>query len=131
MDKKLNLSQRWAEYRPTKGVLAWSCVACIAGTMIVGFTWGGWVTGGSARAMAASSANDARSQLAAALCVDRFQAAEDAVAQLERLRGVQSWGRRDFIEKGGWTTMPGASAPATQAAALCAEKLLAAGAVQS
>jgi hypothetical protein len=33
------LGQRWEAYRPTKALLVWSCA------VVVGFTWGGWVTG--------------------------------------------------------------------------------------
>ena len=43
-----SLSQRFADYRPSKTVLFWSCAGCVAATMIIGFTWGGWVTGGTA-----------------------------------------------------------------------------------
>ena len=49
---KVGLGQRWSEARPTKTVVFFSWVACVVATMIVGFTWGGWVTGSTARSMA-------------------------------------------------------------------------------
>ena len=38
----------WGDYRPSKATWFWSCVACVVATMVIGFTWGGWVTGGTA-----------------------------------------------------------------------------------
>jgi len=32
--------------------LVWACVATAVATMIIGFSWGGWVTGGTSRAAA-------------------------------------------------------------------------------
>ena len=57
--QKLSLARRWSDARPTKTVVFWSCVATMVVTMIVGFTWGGWVTGGTALKMAEASGEDA------------------------------------------------------------------------
>ena len=51
--------QRWSDAQPTKTVLFWACVASMVLTMIVGFSWGGWVTGGTARQTAENMARDA------------------------------------------------------------------------
>ena len=120
--------QRWNDYKASKGTLAWACVAGIVGTAIVGFTWGGWVTGGKAQTMATAAADDARSELVASLCVDRFNAGQNVAAQMEELKKTQSWSRRDFIEKGGWVAVPGKPMPTRQAATRCADQLLAANA---
>jgi hypothetical protein len=127
MDRKQSFGQRFEAYQPSKTLWGWSCIACVAGTIAVGFIWGGWVTGGSARKMAAAAADGAGSEMVAALCVDRFKAATDSTEQLDALKKLSSWSRRDFIEKGGWTTMPGKPGAMTQAATLCADQLLAAG----
>lgn len=124
MTETASIAQRWRAAQPSKTLLGWSCVATVIGTIVVGFVWGGWVTGGSARAMAESAADHARSELVATICVDRFEAAPDATVKLEALRGTQGWNRRDFIQKGGWTAMPDKAKPGDQAATLCAEKLL-------
>ena len=71
---KQSINQRWQGYRPTKTLLFWSCAGCAVATIIVGFAWGGWVTGGTARTMAEDAASSGRAQLAAAICVDRFKA---------------------------------------------------------
>ena len=77
-----NINQRFQDYRPSKTALFWSCAGCIVATMIVGFTWGGWVTGGSAQDMAEGAAEQAQAQVAAAVCVETFMAAADARPQL-------------------------------------------------
>ena len=92
---------------------------------MVGFTWGGWVTGGTARAMAAAAATGGRDEIVAAICVDRFQAGRDAHGQLAALKELQSWSRGSFIEKGGWATMPDKGKPTITAAQLCADQLVA------
>src|SRR5918993_1895083 len=50
------LGQRWAGYKATKATLFWSCAASVVATVVVGFAWGGWVTGGTAGSMAAAAA---------------------------------------------------------------------------
>ncbi|MBX6324016.1 MAG: hypothetical protein IRY94_19535, partial [Rhodospirillaceae bacterium] len=50
----------WKAWRPSKGLWFWSCVGASALTMIVGFGWGGWVTGGTASKMATDAAEQAR-----------------------------------------------------------------------
>jgi hypothetical protein len=119
------LGQRWVGYRATKATLFWSCAACIIATVIVGFTWGGWVTGGTARSMAAAAAASGRDELVATICVDRFRAGRDAHSQLAALKELQGWNRGAFIEKGGWATMPDKAKPASMAARLCADQLTA------
>jgi len=57
--EKVSLGQRWTKARPTKTLVFWLCVACAALTMIVGFTWGGWVRGATARSMAEAGAEEA------------------------------------------------------------------------
>jgi hypothetical protein len=123
MDAKRSLGQRWEASRPTKTMLFWSCAGCVVATIVVGFTWGGWTTGGTARSMAQEAALGSRNELAAAVCVDRFRAASNAEAQLVALKGLGSWDRGPFVEKGGWAAMPDKVEPGKGAARLCADKL--------
>ena len=125
MTTKQSLGQRWEASRPTKTMLFWSCAACAAGTILVGFTWGGWTTGGTARSTAQEAALGSRNELAAAVCVDRFKAAGDAPAQLAALKALGSWDRGPFVEKGGWAAMPDKVAPGDGTARLCVDKLAA------
>ena len=125
MTTKQSLGQRWEASRPTKTLTFWSCAACVAGTILVGFTWGGWTTGGTARSMAQDAALSSRNELAAGVCVDRFRAAGDASAQLVALKALGSWDRGSFVEKGGWAAMPDKVDPGKGAARLCGDKLAA------
>jgi hypothetical protein len=128
-----SLSQRFQQYRPSKTALFWACGGCVVLATIVGFTWGGWVTGGSAREMAANSAAQARQELAAIVCVDRFMAAPDAGVKLAALKEItSSYAQSKFVEDGGWAIIVPASATTTdykareddrKAAGLCAEEL--------
>lgn len=120
-----SLAQRWEQFRPSKTALFWSCVGSVVATIVVGFSLGGWVTGGTAQDMVNKAADGARHELAAAICVDRFAAATDARAQLASLREItSSYRQRQFVEEGGWATMPGTTKAERQAAALCAEQLV-------
>lgn len=124
MADKQSLSQRLEDFRPTKTLLFWSCAGCVLATLIVGFSWGGWVTGGTAQEMTSRAAADARSELAAAICVHRFANSADVSATLASLKKADSWKRDRFIEEGGWATLPGVKEPVAGAAGLCAEQLL-------
>jgi len=77
---------------------------------IAGFTWGGWVTGGKAEADAVQRANTAVVAALAPVCVERFQHGPDAPGALAALKKADSWSQGEFIEKGGWATIPGAKA---------------------
>lgn len=117
------LSQKWQDYRPTKGVWVWSCVACIALTMILGFTVGGWVTGGTAATMERQSAVDARQSLVASLCVNNFVSSPQASSALAKLKEASSWEQDDFIEEGGWASIAGLKEQVSGAADACADRL--------
>jgi hypothetical protein len=128
--QKQTLSQRFQEYQASKTVLFWSCAGSIVLATVVGFSWGGWTTGGSAQDMADKAAADARQQLAAIVCVDRFMAAPDVGVQLTALQEItSSYAQSKFVEEGGWAMIvPASSAAKTsaddrKAAGLCAQEL--------
>ena len=124
MADKPSIARRWETVTATKSQVFWACAVCVIGTLIVGFTWGGWVTGGTANQRSAQAASEARAQLAATMCVDRFGKGADVTAQLASLKTTSSWSQDRFIEEGGWVTPPGVSGPVSGAAALCVRKLL-------
>ena len=94
----------------TKPVL-WGLVGGAIAAAIVGFTWGGWVTGSKAETEATQRANAAVVVALAPVCVERFQRAPDVSANLAALKKADSWSQGDFIEKGGWATPQGSKAP--------------------
>ena len=127
------LSQRFQQYQASKTVLFWACAGSVIAATIVGFSWGGWVTGGSAMEMAEESAAQARQELAAVVCVDRFMAAPDAGVQLTALQEIESsYAQGKFVQDGGWATIVPATsttdytarADDRKAAGLCAEELV-------
>jgi pimeloyl-ACP methyl ester carboxylesterase len=131
-DQNQTLSQRFQQYRASKAVLFWACAGSALVATIVGFSWGGWVTGGSAREMAEESAAQARQELAAVVCVDRFMAAPDAGDQLTALQEITtSYAQGKFVADGGWAIIVPASSPTdyttrtddSKAAGLCAAEL--------
>jgi hypothetical protein len=93
-------------------------------SMIVGFTWGGWVSGSiTARKMSDKGATEAVVAPLAPICVKRFQRGTEANATLAQLKATDSWQRDSFIVKGGWATFPGESEPNHNFAETCAATL--------
>lgn len=105
MEEKAGLAQRWQNYRPSKARWFWSCIGCVIATMIVGFTWGGWVSAGTASQIASKAAHDARAQLAAAYCIDKATTSPNA-AELTALKKADSWDRNGLVTKAGRSQMP-------------------------
>jgi hypothetical protein len=99
MVNRPSIGNRWESYRPSKAIWLWSCAACIVATIVVGFAWGGWVTGGTATRMASDAADGAQARLVSASCVIRFNQGSDAVAQLAALKKANSYERGDMIKK--------------------------------
>ena len=91
-------------------------------TLIVGFYWGGWVTGGTAKDMTQRSSRDAVIAALSPICVDRFQHAAEATTNLTELK-ISSYQQSSYIEKGGWATMPGSDSANSSVAQACAELL--------
>jgi hypothetical protein len=121
---KKSIGQRWSEARPSKAMLFWACVASVVLTMIVGFSWGGWVTGGTARQTAETMAREAVVQRLAPICV--MQSGKDLGKgqKLVALKDESSWQRGEYVSKQGWATMPGEKEPDRRVAEACAELLL-------
>ena len=77
----------------------WGAIGGAVAAMIVGFVWGGWVTGGTAGKMVATSAEDASVLALTPLCVAK---AEQQPEQLVLLKKASSYSRGDFVTKAGW-----------------------------
>jgi hypothetical protein len=92
-------------------------------TLTIGFYWGGWVTGGSARAMAQKSVDTALVAALAPICVDRFQESDDAAENLLALKKVSVWRQGTFISNGGWAAMPDGDTTSPAVADACATRL--------
>jgi hypothetical protein len=102
--------------------LVQGAVAGVAATVLVGFQWGGWTLGSTAQKMARDAEQAGIVRVLAPICVDKFQRATDANANLEALKKADSWKRDEIIEKAGWTKFPG-SEPDRKVAEACATLL--------
>lgn len=122
--QRASLGQRWSEARPTKTAVFWACMAAVVVTMIVGFSWGGWVTGGTARNMAEAAARDAVVTRLAPICVLQFNADPAKDQKLSELKEESTWRRGEYVGKHGWATMPGETEPDGNVADQCANLLM-------
>ena len=125
MTDERGIADRWSEFRPSKPMGFWSMAGAAVATMIVGFTVGGWTTGGSAQTMADVAARDAKAELASAICVEKFLTETSAAENLARLKDQSTYQQDDFIEEGGWVTLVGIDTTVPGAADLCADELVA------
>ena len=121
---RMNWRERWSDARPTKAVAFWCCVASAVLTMVVGFGWGGWVTGGTARQTAETMAHDAVVQRLASICVVQSGRDPAKAQKLVALREESVWQRGEYVGQQGWATMPGEQAPNSTVAQACATLLL-------
>ncbi len=87
---------------------------------IIGFAWGGWVTGGTAQKMAEEMAEDAVVGRLAPICVEQYNQDSEKDQKLKELKEESSWKRGDYVEKQGWATMPGEEKPDSKVAEKCA-----------
>ena len=92
-------------------------------TMVIGFSWLGWTLDSTAKKMAQDQASSAVIAALTPICVERFMKQPDAPAKLVNFRETDSWKRREFVEHGGWATMPGSKSPNSTVANACAEEL--------
>ncbi|MBI5275109.1 MAG: hypothetical protein HY854_01515 [Burkholderiales bacterium] len=91
----------------TKPVL-WGAVGGAVALAIVGFSWAGWTTAGTAKLSAQSQVDAAVVGAMAPVCVDQFRRAGSATANMAELRALDNYAQGAYIEKGGWAALPGA-----------------------
>jgi hypothetical protein len=99
------------------GVWGLICGAVI--TIIIGFAWGGWTTGGTGRQRTGEAVLATR----AAICVAQFIKDPNYQEKLKELKALSSYERSAFIEKGGWDKMPGEQKPSSDVSRACADGL--------
>ncbi len=92
---------------------------------IVGFSWGGWVTGGTAQQLASQQAELDVVAALVPICIEQSKQDPEVVATLALLKDAHSYQRGDMLMQAGWATMPGSSAPDRDVANACAAKLTA------
>ena len=105
------------------GLYGAACGAVALAT--IGFSWGRWVTGGTARTMAA---DQSKVEVVAALpliCVDQSKRDPQPAERVAAIKTASSWSRGDLALKNGWATMPGTAEGRSQVAKDCADTIAA------
>jgi hypothetical protein len=102
----------------------WSLLAAVALTMLVGFTWGGWMTTSGAQTLATASAKSAVVERLAPICVAQFNLDPARDQKLLTLQEGSSSERTKYVTDQGWATLPGETKPTSQVASACANLLM-------
>jgi hypothetical protein len=110
--------------KDTKPLIQGAAIGAVA-CAILGFTWGGWVTGATARKDAAVAAQSATVAALAPFCAERFRAQGDATARMAELAKASTWERNSVVEKSGFASLPGTAAGHSDLARACVELLMA------
>jgi hypothetical protein len=87
----------------------WGAVGGAILTLILGFYWGGWQTTSSANKMANEQSGIKVIAALAPFCVDRFLKSADATQSVELQKLTTNYERGSFLEKAGYTSLPGST----------------------
>ncbi|QDL93260.1 hypothetical protein FDP22_16600 [Paroceanicella profunda] len=90
---------------------------------VVGFSWGGWVTGGGANKMATEMAHDDVIAALVPVCLDNSRTDIDRVEKLAAIKSASTYKRRDAVMETGWATVPGSEKPNRDLAQACVSVL--------
>ena len=105
--------------------VVWGAVIGSVVTMIIGFSYGGWMTSGTAARLAQLQADTAVTTALVPLCIAKSKADGATVRKMGELRALaSSYDQRDFVTKTGWATVPGSDDPNHDVAEACAAALL-------
>ncbi len=114
------MQMNWEKIQPG----LWGAAGGAIVLAIVGFAWGGWVTGGTAQEMAEKMAEDAVVARLAPICVEQFNQDSEKVQKLKELKEESSWKRGDYVEEQGWATMPSETKTDSKVAEKCADMVM-------
>ena len=91
--------------------------------MMLGFSWGGWMTGGSARELAADLAHNEVISALVPICLQISQDDPERTTKLASITEATTYQRRDAVMAAGWATVPGAHEPNRDLAQACLKGL--------
>lgn len=104
---------------------SWSAIGGAIVLAYVGFNFGGWVTGGTATALAQEIAANAVADRLGTICVAQLNREADKDEKLKEMKGKDAWDKGRYIEKQSWAIMPGDDKPESRVADACAKHLMA------
>lgn len=90
---------------------------------VVDFSWGGWMTGAGAEELASDRSRDSVIEALVPVCLEIARTDPNRRAQMETIRSVSSFARRNAVMDAGWATIPGSEAPDRDLAEACADGL--------
>lgn len=108
--------------REAKAAASGLAVGMVA-TLVLGFSWGGWVTGSTAEKMAKHRADTAVVAALLPVCIAQSQQDPKAKEKLAGINAAAYYSRGEMVEKAGWANIPGTETPDRGLAAACASKL--------
>lgn len=94
-------------------------VAAIA----VGFSYGGWITGGTSQRLIASNMSDGVAIALTPYCLEKSKSDPAAINILAEFKAAPIYSRRSLIEKTGWATPLGTELPNAALATACGNEL--------
>lgn len=102
----------------TKPALVGAGVGAVA-LAIVGFGWGGWLTGSTAAEMSSKQSMAATATALTPYCVAKSQSDPKATNVLAEIKEASNYKRRGIVEKAGWATPLGSEKPDRALAESC------------
>jgi len=116
----LGMEHRMSLFKPG----AWGFVIGSVFTMIVGFSWGGWMTGGGTERVAFERSHAAVTAALVPVCVEKSKADPAVLKKLGAITALTtSWDQRDAVLQAGWATI-GKGESNRDVAEACASELL-------
>jgi hypothetical protein len=109
----------WEKIKP----VLWGAVGGAIVLALIGFNWGGWVTTGTAEAMAKEIAANAVAERLGSICVAQLNRDSQKGQKLKEMKGQDTWEQGRYIEKQSWAIMPGDEKPESGVADACAKQL--------
>lgn len=90
-----------------------------AALAIIGFSWGGWVTGGTAQDRAEDLSHETLTTAMVPVCLEMARSDPKRQAKLETIRTASRYQQRDALMEAGWATVPGTDGPDRDIAQAC------------
>jgi hypothetical protein len=116
--------EQWRTAKASKAAVFWILAAAIALTILLGFRWGGWVTGAAAGKAADTMAQDAVVMRLVPICVAQFNLDPQKDEKLVELQAVTNSRQRvTYVTEQGWATMPGEETADNRVATECTRVL--------
>ena len=104
-------------------LVSWGAVGGALVTMYVGFNAVGWMTDGSAKAMAKETAATAVADRLGTICVAQFNRDTAKSQKLIEMKDKDTWQKGRYIDNQSWAIMPGDEKAELGVSDACAKQL--------